>query len=196
MARSEAGCCVRCCSSLCSSIISLGIVILIYWLIFQPHQIRAYADSATLSRFNLSSSSSPSSLSYSLNVTISLRNPNRRVRIYYDQISAAVFYDGAQLGQPDSNFQPFFQHTKSTEVIHPVFDGRNDDVSKEVVDLVGKEKSEGAYNLNVRLNAKVRHKLWFVKLRFKPKISCWLRFPLKNNGGFEVAFGSKCDVDY
>jgi hypothetical protein len=30
-----------CCGSCCTLLISLGFVVLIYWAIFQPHQIRA-----------------------------------------------------------------------------------------------------------------------------------------------------------
>lgn len=185
-------CCARC----CSGFFTLGFFILFYWLIFQPHQIRAYVDSATLSTFSLSNATSAESLSYNLTTTLSLRNPNRRVRIYYDQLSAAAFYKDSQLGPTESDFSPFFQHIKSTTVVNPAFEGQQGNLSEEAREAFAQEKREGAYNLEVKLRAKLRHKVWFVKLRFKPKIDCWLTFPLTANGSASVAAPSKCDVDY
>ncbi|KAJ3703608.1 hypothetical protein LUZ61_007313 [Rhynchospora tenuis] len=187
------GCCSRCCSSL----ISLGLLILIYWLIFQPHQIRVYMNSATLSNFSLSDATL-TSLSYNIALNISLRNPNRKIGIYYDRLSAEAFYDGSQLGSTESNFfDPFFQHTKTTHMVYPVFQGSQGNLSKDVKDAFNKDKNDGAYNLDVKLNAKVRHKVWFIKLSFRPKIDCWLKFPLVANGNATVAAQpTKCRVKY
>ncbi|KAJ4751446.1 hypothetical protein LUZ62_085851 [Rhynchospora pubera] len=190
-----------CCSRFCSSLFSLGFLILIYWLIFQPHQIRVYMNSATLSNFSLSDPTSTSpSLSYNLSLNISLRNPNRKIGIYYDRLSATAFYNGSQLGQTESNFfESFFQHTKSTRMVYPVFEGSQGDLSKDVKDAFNNDKNDGAYNLDVKLNAKLRHKLWFIKLSFKPKIDCWLRFPLTANGSASMAaepVPRKCRVKY
>ncbi|KAJ1686238.1 hypothetical protein LUZ63_017628 [Rhynchospora breviuscula] len=186
------GCCSRCCSSL----FTLGFLILIYWLIFQPHQIRVYMNSATLSNFALSDAM----LTYNLSLNISLRNPNRKIGIYYDRLSAAAFYNGLQLGPAESSFfEPFFQHTKNTRMVYPVFEGSQGDLSKDVKDAFNKDKNDGAYNLDVKLNAKLRHKVWFIKLSFKPKIDCWLRFPLTANGSASMAaqpVPRKCRVKY
>jgi Late embryogenesis abundant protein len=170
---------------------------LFYWLIFQPHQIRAYVDTATLSTFSLSNTSSASSLTYNFNLTLSLRNPNRRIRIYYDRLSADAFYNGLQLGPTDTNFDPFFQHTKNTTVVYPAFAGKEDNLTEGVINVFNKEKKEGAYNLQVKLRSKLRYKLWFVKVHgFKPKINCWIRFPLMADGNASPAPFSKCHVDY
>lgn len=186
-----------CCQRCCSSVISLGILVLVYWLIFQPHQIRAYMDTATLSNFSLSNATSAPSLTYNFNLTLSFRNPNRRIGIYYDRLSAAAFYDGSQLGPTEANFDPFFQHTKTTTVVYPAFDGKEDNLSEGIRDAFNKEKSKGAYNIEVRLRSKLRYKLWFVKVHgFKPKIKCWLRFPVMADGSASRAPSTKCHVDY
>jgi Late embryogenesis abundant protein len=189
----QRGCCSRCCYFL----FSLGFLVLVYWLIFQPHQIRAYVDTTTLSTFSLSNTSLASSLAYNFNLTLSLRNPNRRIGIYYDRLSADAFYNGSQLGPTETNFDPFFQHTKSTTVVYPAFEGKVDNLTEGVKDAFNKEKGEGAYNVQVKLRSKLRYKLWFIKVHgFKPKIDCWLRFPLMVNGSSSTAPFSKCHVDY
>ncbi|KAF3321824.1 protein YLS9-like protein [Carex littledalei] len=188
----QRGCCARCCSGL----VSLGFLVLVYWLIFQPHQIRAYVDTATLSNFSLSNTTSAPSLTYNLNLTLSLRNPNRRIGIYFDRLSAAAFYDGSQLGPTESDFDPSFQKAKTTKVVYPAFAGKENNLGGGVGDTFSKEQKEGAYNVLVKLRSKLRYKLWFVKVHFKPKIDCWLRFPLMANGNVSVAAFTKCHVDY
>ncbi|CAN6335617.1 unnamed protein product [Urochloa humidicola] len=79
-----------CCESFWGFLFAAGVVVLIYWAVFQPHHIRATVASAALSNLTVVSNnaSSPSSpeVSYSLAVSLSLYNPSVRVNIYYDTI--------------------------------------------------------------------------------------------------------------
>ena len=83
-----------CCGSCCTLLISLGLAVLIYWAIFQPHQIRATVEYAELSNLAVSNASSPVAVTYHVAVNLSLYNPSKRVNIYYDAIDAEL------LGRP------------------------------------------------------------------------------------------------
>jgi hypothetical protein len=92
---------------LCGFLFTVGLVVLIYWAIFQPHHIRATVDSATLSNLTVSNSnaSSVAEVSYNLAVNLNLYNPSVRVNIYYDTIDAKLRFRDVVLG-PAANGTP------------------------------------------------------------------------------------------
>jgi hypothetical protein len=71
-----------CCGSCCTFILTTCFLVLIYWAIFQPHQIHATMDSVALSNLTIVSRAA----SYHLAVSLSLHNPSKRVDIYYDAV--------------------------------------------------------------------------------------------------------------
>jgi hypothetical protein len=81
-------CLLKCCCKLLALLVSAGFVVLIYWAVFQPHQIRATVGSATVSNLTVSNSSSAAEVSYTLAVSLSLYNPSLRTGIYYDTVDA------------------------------------------------------------------------------------------------------------
>lgn len=193
-----------CCSSCCGFILTVGFVILIYWAIFQPHQIRATVDSAALSNLTVANAS----VSYHLAVSLSLYNPSKRVNIYYDTLDAELRLrdgGGAVIGQDASSASPteFFQKRKTGEVVKLEFDGRGVAVPGEVAGELEKEvKGEGAaVSLEMGVDVRVRYVFGAIKIRQKPRIWCWISIPIKAEGrdagvGGEVSSGDRCRVKY
>lgn len=62
------------------------------------------------------------------------------------------------------------------------------------------EKGEGSFHVDVKLNARIRLKVRFVKVgHFKPKFDCKLKLPAPPAKGGSPATGferTECDVDW
>lgn len=177
-----------------SIVITLGILLLILWLVFRPNELKVYVEDATLTSFNLNNNST---LNYNLSLAVSIRNPNRRISIYYDQLEATALYDGNRFGY-DGSLPLFFQGHKNTTTVSPKFEGQAVSLGA-VSGTFEREKGEGNFYVQVKMNAKIRLKVRFVKVgHFKPKFNCNVKLPLPPaKGGSPPAFErTRCDVDW
>jgi hypothetical protein len=178
-------------------IIILGILVFLFWLIVRPNVVKVHVTEATLTHFNYTNSNS--NLNYDLSLNITIRNPNKKLGIYYDYIEARALYHDVRV---DSVLiDPFYQGHKSTNLLNPSFKGQKVIVlgADQSLDL-SKEKDAGVYEIVVKMYLRVRFKLGVIKTRkIKPKITCELRIPLKSAGGGSSAGGgfetTKCDWD-
>lgn len=206
MAGSDADREKSCCCSCCTPLISLGVVVLMYWAIFQPHQIRArvdYAELSSLSVSNASSGSSPSpvTVSYHVAVNLSLYNPSKRVGIYYDTLDAALRYRGAVLSPAASAASPaeFHQRRKAGRAVRLVFDGERVAVPGDAgTQLDGEVRAKAELGLELSVEARVRYVFGIVKVRQRPAVWCALSIPVPPvPGGLGVlGSGDRCRVKY
>lgn len=191
--RSSCGPCSCLCSLikfLISIIVILGIIVLVLWLVFRPNEIKAYVNTADLSQFNLSNNAN---LQYNLSLNMSIRNPNKRIGIYYDYIEARAMYDGSRFGY--TPLPTFYQGHKNTTELFPEFKGQTLVLGDSVSTTYNREKGEGFYYVDVTLFTRIRLKVWIAKIRAKPHIDCTLKLPVpgKAGGSFEP---TQCDVDF
>ncbi|XP_030484105.2 NDR1/HIN1-like protein 3 [Cannabis sativa] len=197
-------CCCGCIFSLIfklifSIIITVGIAALIIWLIFRPNQIKFHVTDAKLTQFNLTDSTT-NNLRYNLALNITIRNPNKRIGVYYDRIEARAFYEGQRFSS--IQLEKFYQGHKNTSVLSPVFNSQNLIVlNAEELAEFNQEKSSGTYSIDVKLYLRVRFKFGVIKTwRFKPRIECDLKVPLsaadgKSTVGLGAFQRTKCDLD-
>ncbi|KAK7345243.1 hypothetical protein VNO77_15837 [Canavalia gladiata] len=193
------GCIFNCilgliCKILTVVIVLVGIVALLFWLMVRPNVLKFHVSDATLSKFSYDNNT----LFYDLAANVTIRNPNRRVGVYYDDIEALTLYQTVRFGY--QTLGPFFQHPKNTTVLNPVFKSQQviPFTSDQVSDMETEKKS-GVFSINLRLNLKVRFKIAFFKTRtVQPKILCALEVPLESrkgassNGAFQE---TRCDWD-
>ena len=197
-----------CCRGFCALLVTAGLVVLIYWAIFQPHHIRATVDSAVLSNLTVSNSnaSSVAEVSYNLAVNLNLYNPSVRVNIYYDTIDAKLRFRDAVLGPAANGTSPseFYQRRKASDVVKLEFDYWRPGVgvAADVAGELQKEMSSGVpVRLELDVDVRVRYVFRIFKLRQKPRIWCSLSIPVKAEGpgpavGGAVASGERCRVKY
>lgn len=195
------GCC--CCllkllfEIIAAVLIIVGIAALVFWLIFRPvNVVKFHVTEAELTQFNLTAGNSV--LNYDLKLNLTIRNPNKKIGVYYDRLEARAFYEDQRFSVAD--VAPFYQGHKTTSVVSPVFAGRQG-VVLGATDLSGfnADKTAGVFNIKVKLYLRLRFKLGSWKtFRFKPKVKCSLMVPLSsNNGGSTVTFQTtKCDIDW
>ncbi|KAK1397292.1 Harpin inducing protein [Heracleum sosnowskyi] len=193
-------CCFCCifnfiCQLLCALLLLVGIVALILWLIFRPNPVKFYVTDASLTQFDISSTHK--TLHYNLALNMTVRNPNKRIGIYYDQIEAQALYQGQVFGT--ANVTGFYQGHKETDYLNPVFNGQNlvvlenDDLSKFDMEMELEH-----FSIGIKLDLTVRLKfLLFKTPKFSPKIDCDLKVPLdsegKGSGYFETR---RCHVHW
>ncbi|KAL5545746.1 hypothetical protein UlMin_005433 [Ulmus minor] len=191
-------CCCGCLFSLIlklvvTAVVLIGLAVLAFWLIVRPNKVKFHVEDASLTQFNYTNNN----LHYNLALNLTIRNPNKRLGIYYDRIEARGFYEDSRFDSV--TLTPFYQGHKNTSVISAEFKGQNLVLldGGEISDF-NNEKSSGIYSINVKLYLRIRFKLGKLKSgRFKPKIDCDLKVPLSSDGKSAATFQrTECDIDY
>lgn len=188
--------------SVVALVVALGVATLVLWLIFRPDNLRAYADSAALSRFDLGSGGGGGGdlLQYNLTVDIRVRNPNR-FGIRYDYAEAQAFYDGDRFGFDP--LQPFYLGRRSDARVTATFSGSAVmDDGGDALRTYRRESGEGFYYVTVKVYSDLSFRVRVVRRHdFKSKITCVLRLPVPAAGGNAnstamTTLGTRCDVDF
>ncbi|XP_006653055.1 NDR1/HIN1-like protein 2 [Oryza brachyantha] len=165
------------CSILISLLVTVGVLALIFYLIFRPHMIAATVDSASLVQFTLAQNSA---LAYNLNVDLTVRNPNKRVGLYYDNVESLALFDGQRFGY--APLDPFFQSTEASTKLSPSFKGQQPLTGDITAANFRSQQTSGKFDIEVKLNAKLRVKVWAFKVPGpKAKISCPITVPVPNS---------------
>lgn len=181
------------CSILVSLLVTAGVLALILYFIFRPQMIAATVDSASLAQFALGTPASPALLQYNLTLAMTVRNPNKRVGLYYDNVEALALYDGQRFGF--APLDPFFQgHQASTEV-KPAFGGQQVLEGDVTQSNLRTQLSGGAVEVEVKLNAKLRVKVWAFKVPGpRARISCPLSLPVPAAANAPAFKPTECKV--
>ncbi|XP_043691530.1 NDR1/HIN1-like protein 3 [Telopea speciosissima] len=189
------GCCLLNCllKIIFSIIIVLGLIILVVWLALRPNKIKFYVVDASLTQFNLTGTT----LRYDLALNITVRNPNKKIGVYYDSIEAKAYYDDILFGT--DTLSPFYQGHKNTSMLSPAFQGESQlSLSSKALSEYNTETSGGEYYVDVKLYLRVRFKIGKIKTsRMKPKVKCDLKVPVVSNRNSAGGFGTtKCEIDF
>ncbi|KAL1223247.1 NDR1/HIN1-like protein 6 [Cardamine amara subsp. amara] len=168
-------CCCRCvCYTLCSLlllIVVVGATIGILYLVFKPKLPDYSIDRLQLTRFTMNQDLS---LSTSFNVTITAKNPNKKIGIYYEDGSKiTVWYRETQLS--NGSLPKFYQGHENTTVIFVEMTGQTQDASGLRTTIEDQQQRTGNIPLRIRVNQPVRVKFGKLKL-------------------FEVRFSVRCGV--
>ncbi|KAJ4823748.1 hypothetical protein Tsubulata_005573 [Turnera subulata] len=197
---SGCGCCCWLLSLLCKLVLSLVVIIglaaLIFWLIFRPiNKVKFHVTDVSLTEFNFTNNNN---LRYNLSMDVTIRNPNKKIGVYYDRIEARAYYQDQRFSSVF--LTPFYQGHKNTTVLHPVFQGQQLVLlGADETTTYNKEKTSGIYSIDIKLYLKIRFKLGKIKTnKFKPKMECDLKIPFNAADG-RLAGGAdstKCKLDY
>lgn len=132
----------------------IGVTAFIVYLIYRPERPRFSVIGAAVYDLN---TTSPPVISTTMQFTLLIRNPNRRVSIYYDRLSAFVSYQDQEITPPAS--LPFlFQEGQSTVELSPVLGGAAVPVAAEVGNGLAVEEAYGVVGLRVVVMGRLRYK--------------------------------------
>ncbi|XP_024024800.1 NDR1/HIN1-like protein 10 [Morus notabilis] len=175
------------CVLLCFVLIVLVVVFAAMFGIRSEVDVRV--TDASLAKFDAADENDTTSLlllSYDLSFNLTLRNPNRRIGVYYDNITAFAFYGDELLDT--TNLAPFYQGHKTTNTLSAVFEGTktvsvNDGF--EVFSLFSEEERSGIFSIVAAIAVTVRTKYGKIKYRHSPTdIDCYLRVPLRGKSSY------------
>ncbi|CAH2065603.1 unnamed protein product [Thlaspi arvense] len=157
-------CCYRCvCYTICLLlllVVAVGATIGILYLVFKPRLPDYSINRLQLTQFVLNQDSS---LSTAFNVTITAKNPNEKIGIYYEDGSKiTVWYMEAKLS--DGSLPKFYQGHGNTTVIYVEMTGQTQDASGLMATLTDQQQRTGNIPLRIRVNQPVRVKLGKLKL--------------------------------
>ncbi|XP_058073978.1 NDR1/HIN1-like protein 13 [Magnolia sinica] len=141
----------------------------VLYILYRPRRPSFSVSSVRFSSFNLTSSR----LSSNLNLTISARNPNKKLVFYYDPSSISVFSDGVEIG--DGSFNPFIHTTKSTTLIKAAVSTGSPRVldSSSAASISSGLKRKEGLPLQIQLETKVRVKMGGLKTkRVRVRVNC------------------------
>lgn len=136
-------------------------------------------------------------ISSSMQFTILARNPNKRVTIYYDKLSAYVSYRQQQI-TPSMDLPPLVHRKKSTVALSPVLGGFGVPVSAEVVNGLAVDEAYGVVAFRVVLVGRLRWKagaIKTVKYRFGVKCDVWVGLKKGFSGLAPLLESPSCRVD-
>ncbi|XP_022942607.1 NDR1/HIN1-like protein 10 [Cucurbita moschata] len=174
-------------------VVVVGIAVLILWLVFRPNKLRFDVTSAQLTQFNFTGNQ----LHYNLALNLTIRNPNKRIGVYYDAIEASPFYKDQRLNT--QWLPPFYQGHKTTTVVAPQFNGQQLVLlgAQELTEF-NAEKLAGVFNIDVKFRPRLRLKLGAVRIgKLKPKVNCELKVPLESSAtSFTFFQTTRCDFDF
>ncbi|KAL1224956.1 NDR1/HIN1-like protein 6 [Cardamine amara subsp. amara] len=141
-------------------IVTVGAIIGILYLVFKPKFPDYNIDRLQLTRFELNQNSS---LSTAFNVSITAKNPNEKIGIYYEDGSRiSVFFMQTRLS--NGSLPKFYQGHENTTIILVQMSGFNQNATNLMMTLQEQQRLTGSIPLRIRVTQPVRIKLGKLKL--------------------------------
>ncbi|KAK3205617.1 hypothetical protein Dsin_019663 [Dipteronia sinensis] len=136
-------------------VVAVLLVIFLFWIITRPTKPTFVLQDVTLSAFNLSS---PTTLTTNLQITISSRNPNQRIGVYYQRIDVYASYRNQQISLPTA-LPATYQGHKDINVWSPFLCGDAVPVSPYVADALCQDLNTGMVLVNIKVDGRVKWKV-------------------------------------
>ncbi|GAV78872.1 LEA_2 domain-containing protein [Cephalotus follicularis] len=171
-----------------------GVTALIVWLIYRPIKPQFSVVGAAI--YDLNTTSLPF-ISTSMQFTVVTRNPNKRVSIYYDKLSAYVSYRNQQI-TPSLYLPPLYQAEKSTVALSPVLGCVGVPVSVEVANGLMMDEAYGVVAFRLVFLGRLRWKAGAIRTgRYGVYVKCDVLVGLKKGflGQVPLLGSSRCKVD-
>lgn len=173
----------------------ISVVFFITWLVLKPQLPEFQVDSASVSPLNLTGSK----LTATWNLTLLVRNPNTKLRIYYNSVEASLVYgNGPVLDK--TLLAPFFQEKKNETWIRVGLSVVDEYVGEDVVTKISGERASGSVGFGVRVFAWVRFRTgsWWRSRQCLLRVNCdqvQIGFGSNNGSGSLTGQPGACEVD-
>ncbi|XP_075638356.1 NDR1/HIN1-like protein 1 [Castanea sativa] len=159
----------------------LLVTILLVWAILQPTKPKFILQDATVYAFNVTN---PNLLTSSFQVTLSSRNPNDKVGVYYDKLDVYAVYRNQQITLR-TQIPPTYQGHKDINVWSPYIYGNSVPVSPNNAESLLQDQSSGAVMLLIKADGRVRWKVGsFISGKYHLYVRCpaYITFGTRSTG--------------
>ncbi|PKA65376.1 Protein NDR1 [Apostasia shenzhenica] len=163
-------------------IVVVLLVVFLVWLILRPTKPSFYLQDARVLNLNLSQ---PNFLSTTIQVTISSRNPNEHVGVFYDRLNIYAVYKSQQI-TPAVELPPFYQGHKDVDVWSPYLSGFFVPIAPYLCTNLLLDEAGGTIFLDVKIDGRVRWKVGdWTSDRYHIYVDCpaFLSFDGSSGGG-------------
>ncbi|KAF3442734.1 hypothetical protein FNV43_RR16651 [Rhamnella rubrinervis] len=145
------------------------VTILIVWAILQPSKPRFILQDVTVYAFN---TSIPNILTSNFQITISSRNPNDKIGVYYDRLDVYASYRNQQITFRTA-IPPTYQGHKEVNVWSPFVYGTNVPVAPFNSLALTQDQATGTVMLIIKMDGRVRWKVGaFISGRYHFYVRC------------------------
>ncbi|XP_065627566.1 NDR1/HIN1-like protein 10 [Quercus suber] len=109
-------------------------------------------------QFNFTNNNN-NNLRYKLDLNITLRNPNKKMAMYFDKIEANAFYEGQRFDTENLTIWGFKLERKSRHFLNATFAGQQwMELGANVLDF-NEEKSVGVYSIDLKCHLRIRFRI-------------------------------------
>ncbi|XP_021720549.1 NDR1/HIN1-like protein 1 [Chenopodium quinoa] len=182
-------------------IVLVLLVVFIIWLVLRPTKPRFVLQDATVYAFNVTA---PNLLTATFQVTLSSRNPNERIGVYYERLDVHASYRNQQITLP-ARMPYTYQGHKDVTIWSPFLYGNNVPIAPYLGMSLQQDQNAGLVVMKIKVNGRVKWKVGtWVSGRYHLNANCpaYLSFGNKGNafnnlGSSDVKFqiSSSCQVD-
>lgn len=184
---------------LLSLIIIVLFIILVIWLVLRPTKPKFLLQDTSIYEFNLTADSNI--LSSNIQITISSRNPNDRIGIYYDRLDVFSEYKDTQItgttGLPSG-----YQGHNDVNIWSPFLSGVAVPITPYLSASIGQDENAGFFLIYIKIIGQLRWKVGtWISGTYHIDVSCPAFFTIanrKDNGGlppFRFQQMTTCNVD-
>ncbi|CAJ1976041.1 unnamed protein product [Sphenostylis stenocarpa] len=182
------------CTAITIFLLLAGVTLLVLWLVYRPHKPRFTVIGAAIYGIN---ATTPPFISTTMQFSVLIKNPNRRVSIYYDRFSAFVSYRNQAI-TPQVLLPPLHQGKHTSVSVSPVIGGTPVPVSVEVSNGLMVDEAYGVVELTLIFQGRVRWKAGAIKTaHYGLYVKCDVLMGLKKGlvGPVPLLGVTPCDVD-
>lgn len=182
------------CAAITTIIIVVVLIVLILWLVYRPSKPQFMVVGAASYGVNFSG---PPLISATMQFTVLIKNPNRRVSIYYDKLSAFVSYKNQPITQ-ELALPPLYLEKHSAVSVSPVIGGSLVPVSSEVTNGLESDENYGVVGLRLVMLGRLRWKTGIATTgHYSFYVKCDLMLGLKKGlvGQVPLLGAPPCNVD-
>ncbi|KAI4340474.1 hypothetical protein MLD38_025304 [Melastoma candidum] len=152
--------------TLISLFLIAGAIMLIFWIVIRPRVPDFYVTSLSVSNYSVSVGTS-TSVTATWAVTLRAVNPNKKIRISYEEVESSISYRDEPLAK--SSIPPFYQGTGDTTEFKVGFADKDYYVSPRNANGMESDRTgHGSVAFEVRVRAMARLKAkgwWWTRMR-------------------------------
>ncbi|XP_057853865.1 NDR1/HIN1-like protein 26 [Cryptomeria japonica] len=170
-------------------------IILVIYLALRPHKPQFSVQDAIIYKWNVTDDDARA-LTSSLQFTVISHNPNDKIGVYYDRISAYATYQTQQITQTIW-LTPFYQDHHDTTTIPAVFNGTVSPLAPLVADNWRAELQQtGVLHVNLRIGGRIRWKVGtWTSGHYHLNVNCFAIMGFTSNGNRgPLEERTSCDV--
>jgi len=168
------------------------LIIFLVWLILRPSKPHFILQDATVYALNVTQ---PSLLTVTLQITLSSRNPNERIGVYYERLDVYASYHNQQVTYA-TRIPTTYQGHKEGTVWSPFLYGNNVPVAPYLALSLLQDQNAGIVQMNIKVDGRVKWKVGtWISGKYRIWVNCpaYLPFGSRSSG---ISIGSGAAIKY